>query len=67
MGERANMPGTKEGARKARETNLKRDPNFYAKIGKKGGEKEVPKGYSMNLRLASLSGKLGGRISRVNK
>lgn len=29
------MPGTKEGARKAREANLAKDPNFYSNIGKK--------------------------------
>jgi len=61
------MPGTKAGALKARDANLKKDPQFYAKIGKTGGDRKVPKGYSMNTTLASLSGMKGGRISRIKK
>lgn len=37
---------------------------YYARIGRKGGQARVPKGYSVNPRLASESGKIGGKISR---
>lgn len=35
------MPGTKVGGLKARETNLKNNPNFYREIGKLGGGRSV--------------------------
>ena len=31
------MAGTKVGGKKAAQKNLAKDPNFYAKIGRKGG------------------------------
>ena len=31
------MAGTKAGGKKAAQKNLAKDPNFYAKIGAKGG------------------------------
>ena len=37
---------------------------YYARIGRKGGQARVPKGYSANPKLASESGKIGGKISR---
>jgi general stress protein YciG len=33
------MAGTKEGGAKARDANLAKDPQFYNKIGRKGGLK----------------------------
>lgn len=32
------MAGTKAGGRKAAETNMRNDPDFYRKIGSKGGK-----------------------------
>lgn len=32
------MAGTKEGGKKASEKNLQRDPDYYKKIGAKGGK-----------------------------
>lgn len=61
------MAGTKEGGRKAALKNLQRDPNFYAKIGKKGGERGHTGGFAANPELARLAGAKGGRISRRRK
>lgn len=59
------MAGTREGALKAVRTNRrKRGPNYYKKIGSRGGEVEVPKGFSKNKYLASCAGKMGGKASR---
>lgn len=35
------MAGTKEGGMKSKAKNLAKDPEFYAKIGAKGGKKVV--------------------------
>ena len=63
------MAGSKSGAIKARDTNLKNNPNFYKEIGKlsnasweKNGR--MPRGFAANPELASLAGKKGGAISR---
>ena len=37
---------------------------YYARIGRKGGQARVPKGFSANPKLASEAGKIGGKISR---
>lgn len=37
------MAGTKAGGRKAAETNRKKDPEYYKRIGSKGGSKETEK------------------------
>ena len=58
------MSGTKEGGRKAADANLKRDPLFYKKIGKKGGENGNTGGFAANPELARIAGAKGGRISR---
>ena len=59
------IAGTKEGGRKAREANLKRDPDFYSKLGRKGGRKTgVVKGFAANPELASRAGSIGGKKSR---
>lgn len=63
------MPGTREGGRKAAETNLKRHgKNFYAEIGHKGGSKGAAdgaiKGFAANRELARKAGAKGGKISR---
>lgn len=61
------MAGTKIGGQKAAAKNLARDPNFYAKIGKKGGENGNTGGFAANPELARIAGAKGGRISRRKK
>lgn len=63
------MAGTKLGAAKAAKTNKERHgKNFYANIGRKGGQvKGVIKGFAYNRELASKAGKIGGRISKRTK
>ena len=61
------MAGTKEGGKKAAAKNLQRDPDFYAKIGRKGGERGHTGGFAANPDLARIAGAKGGRISRRRK
>jgi hypothetical protein cdiviTM7_01565 len=63
------MAGTKLGGLKARDTNLKNNPDFYREIGKLGGQKCVMKGFALNPKLARQAGAKGGRSSRrgINK
>jgi len=58
------MAGTKAGGQKAAAKNLARDPNFYAKIGAKGGTNGHTGGFAANPELARVAGAKGGRISR---
>jgi uncharacterized protein len=61
------MAGTKLGGQKAAAKNLAKDPNFYAKIGKKGGQNGRTGGFAANPELARIAGAKGGRISRRRK
>lgn len=61
------MAGTKAGGQKAAAKNLAKDPNFYAKIGAKGGKNGRTGGFAANPELARLAGAKGGRISRRRK
>ena len=61
------MAGTIEGGKKAAAKNLQRDPNFYAKIGSKGGKNGNTGGFAANPELARIAGAKGGRISRRRK
>jgi general stress protein YciG len=62
------MAGTKAGGRAAAETNKsKYGPNFYAKIGAKGGRNGNTGGFYANRELARLAGSKGGKISRRPK
>lgn len=61
------MSGTVDGGKKAAQTNLARDPNFYAKIGAKGGRNGRTGGFAANPALARIAGAKGGRISRRGK
>jgi general stress protein YciG len=61
------MAGTAAGGKLAAAKNLARDPNFYAKIGKKGGEMGHTGGFAANPELARIAGKKGGEISRRRK
>lgn len=61
------MPGTKEGARKAAETHLKRDPDFYRKIGAKGGRNGTTGGFAANPEIASSAGRKGGLATNKSR
>ena len=58
------MAGNREGGLKAAAKNKARDPDFYAKIGRKGGKAGHTGGFAANRELASEAGKIGGRITR---
>ncbi len=67
------MPGNKIGGIKARDKNLAKDPNFYKRIGARGGlasgedyQKGDSKaaGFAANIELARIAGAKGGRKSR---
>ena len=63
--ERDNMSGTKAGGMKAAATNkAKYGKEFYARIGKKGGQNGHTGGFAANPALARIAGAKGGRISR---
>ena len=61
------MAGTKAGGLKAAQKNLQKDPDFYAKIGAKGGRNGHTGGFAANPALARVAGAKGGRISRRTK
>jgi general stress protein YciG len=61
------MAGTVEGGRKAAETNLRNDPNFYKKIGSKGGKNGHTGGFAANHELAKIAAAKGGKISKRGK
>ena len=61
------MAGTKAGGSKAAQKNLAKDPNFYAKIGRKGGQNGHTGGFAANPELARIAGAKGGGISRRGK
>lgn len=61
------MAGTREGGLKAKSKNISKDPNFYAKIGAKGGKNGHTGGFAANPELARIAGAKGGRISRRKK
>ena len=64
------MAGTKEGGKKAYLANIKKDPDFYKKIGQKGGssEYEGKKGFAaLPKKELSKIAKLGGSTKRKTK
>jgi len=63
------MSGTKAGASKTKAKNLQKDPNYYATIGKIGGQTKTtkPKGFAADLNRARTAGAKGGRISKRTK
>lgn len=62
------MPGTKLGGKQAAKTNRQRHgADFYARIGKIGGQKGTTGGFAANRELARIAGAKGGRISRRSK
>ena len=70
------MAGSSIGGHKAKLKNLANDPNFYAKIGKKGGQNGRTGGFASAVvgedgltgaERARIAGAKGGRISRRKK
>lgn len=59
------MAGTREGGLKASQTVKERKgDDFYARIGRQGGQAKVPKGFAKNKELARKAGAKGGRKSK---
>ena len=59
------MSGTKCGGKKAAITNkIKHGSDFYARIGRKGGQNGHTGGFASNPELAKLAGQKGGKISK---
>ena len=58
------MAGNRAGGLKAAKKNLERDPDFYKKIGSKGGKNGHTGGFAANPGLARLAGAKGGKKSR---
>ena len=58
------MAGTVAGGKLAAQKNLAKDPDFYAKIGAKGGRNGRTGGFAYNPELATTAGTLGGYRSR---
>lgn len=62
------MPGTKEGGKRAAETNkIKYGQDFYSNIGRLGGKKGRTGGFYANRELARTAGAKGGAKSRRTK
>ncbi len=70
------MAGNAIGGRKAAAKNLAKDPNFYAKIGAKGGRNGSTGGFASQVvgedgltgaERARIAGANGGRVSRRRK
>ena len=57
------MSGTKIGGKKAAATNKARDPQFYAKIGAKGGRNGHTGGFASDPERARIAGQKGGFTS----
>lgn len=57
------MPGTVTGGKKAAAANLAKDPDFYKKIGSKGGKQHRPetRPFYANRDLAKRAGHIGGK------
>lgn len=63
------MSGTSRGARISARKNQARDPNYYRKIGRKGGRSSNTGGFAANPELARMAGIKSGqsrkRLSRI--
>lgn len=59
------MSGSKAGGLKAAKTNKERyGDDWYARIGRKGGQNGHTGGFASNPELAKIAGAKGGRISK---
>lgn len=62
------MAGSKAGGLKAAKTNKERyGDDWYARIGRKGGQNGHTGGFASNPELAKIAGAKGGRISKRGK
>ena len=61
------MAWTITGGKLAALKNIEREPDFYKRIGAKGGSRKVAKGFAVRTDLAITAGAKGGRISRRGK
>ena len=62
------MAGTKAGGIKAAATNKEKyGSEFYANIGRKGGQNGHTGGFAANPELARIAGSIGGKISKRGK
>lgn len=70
------MSGTSKGGQLAYQKNIAKDPDFYAKIGRKGGQNGTTGGFASDKlgadgltgrERAKKAGAAGGRISRRTK
>lgn len=61
------MSGNRIGGLKAAAKNLANDPDFYKKIGARGGKNGKTGGFAANPELARKAGAKGGRVSRRRK
>lgn len=62
------MAGTRNGGFRAAQTNKTRHgADFYARIGRAGGQKSRGGGFAANRELARKAGALGGAKSRRGK
>lgn len=57
------MSGTREGGRKARDTNLRNNPNHYKEIGQVGGTRSRGYAFAHGRVDPSAAGVMGGRVS----
>lgn len=58
--------GTSEGARKFRDKQLKKDPDYYKKLGSKGGKKSTNRPFK-DTDFAKQAGSKGGQAKRKKK
>lgn len=61
------MAGNVKGGKLAAQKNLANDPDFYKKIGAKGGKNGHTGGFFKDRELASRAGRIGGTISKRRK
>lgn len=62
------MSGNRIGGKRAADTNRRKyGSNFYAEIGRKGGQKGTTGGFYANRELAREAGRKGGLKSRRGK
>ena len=54
------LEARKENGKQARDKLLARDPNYYKKLGAKGGKASKTGGFAANRELASKAGRIGG-------
>jgi len=63
------LSGTRAGGLAARDANLAKDPDFYRRVGKKGGQVKhrETRYFYLHRGIARIAGKRGGTKSRIHK